>query len=71
MHGYSTRGYSMRAITHGYSTRGITYGYSTRGMWVSMRGTMRDVYAPCYKETWSTQTCDGMHGGATRGKMKL
>ena len=51
---------------NGYSTHGITCGYSTRGMWVSTRGTTPDVYAPRYEETWSTQTRDGMHGGAMR-----
>ena len=29
-------------------------------------GTTRDVYAPRYEETWSTQTRHKMHGGATR-----
>ena len=39
---------------------------TTRGAWVSTRGTTRDVYAPRYEKTWSTQTRGGMHGGATR-----
>ena len=67
---YSTRDYIPRvAISHAWL-------YSTRDY--STRGTTRDVYVPRYKETWSTQTRNGMHWiprvitrVVMRGKVKL
>ena len=47
---YPTRGYIPRVTI--FFTRGYTY---------STRGTTRDVYVPRYKETWSTQTRNGIH----------